>query len=359
MQITVLTPASPRWQALLDQIPHDIYQRPDYLNLEAERTRTQPEALLIEEPGTNCALLAPYLRRRCDDVLPQGFGNVCMDAVSPYGYPGLLLSPEAQADADFLPQAITALRYALGEQGICAAFFRLHPALNAGFATQALGCTVVNHGETVALDLTVPLEQMWRDTKSNQRNKINRCQRQGLVARMVPCQDYLSTFTALYTETMERVDAGGTYFEFNQHYFEGLHRALGDHLHLCLVEADGEVASAGLYSEAHGIVQALFGGTRTSFYPQSPSSLETDFVRRWAKQQGHHVLHLGGGVGAAIDSLYTFKAGFGPGRWQFQSLRIVPDAARYHRLITLRAQILGVAPERLAQGTFFPAYRAA
>ncbi|MEY3298354.1 MAG: hypothetical protein RLZZ597_1614 [Cyanobacteriota bacterium] len=359
MQITVLTPASPRWRALLDQTPHDIYQRPAYISLEADRTRTQAEALMIEDPQTDRTLLAPYLLRRCDDVLPPGLGNTCLDVVSPYGYPGLLLSPAAQADPDFLPQAITALRHGLGERGVCAAFFRLHPCLNAGFATQDPGCAVVNHGETVALDLTLPLDQIWKDTKSSHRNKINRCHRQGLVARMVPCQNHLSTFVAIYAETMARVEAGDLYFQFNQHYFEKLHQVLGVNLHLCVVEVDGEVASAGLYSEAHGIVQALFGGTRTRFYAQSPSSLETDFVRRWAKHQGYQVLHLGGGVGAAQDSLYHFKAGFGPGRWQFQSLRIVPDAARYHNLIAQRAKVLGIDPARLTQGSFFPAYRAA
>jgi hypothetical protein len=360
MQTTFLPPDDLRWQALLEQTPHDVYQLPGYLLLEAARTDTLPEALLIEEGDgpTRRALLAPYLLRRCDDGAADGLAADCVDAVSPYGYPGLLLNPAAQADWGFVNRAIATLCHSLYERGVCSAFFRLHPRLNANFAVQVPGCTVVDHGETVALDLTPSPEQLWSDTKASHRNKINRCRRQGLVARMVPCAEYLATFVAIYTETMERVGASGAYFEFDQRYFEGLHQALGDRLHLCIVEAEGAIASAGLYSEAHGIVQALFGGTRTDFYKQSPSSLETDFVRHWAQQRGNQVLHLGGGVGAAKDPLYEFKAGFGPGRWQFQSLRLVPDAAFYAALVAQRAKALGVPPEQLTQGSYFPAYRA-
>lgn len=75
---------------------------------------------------------------------------------------------------------------------------------------------------------------------------------------------------------------------------------------------------------------------------QSPTTLETDCVRQWAKARGNRVLHLGGGVGAAKDPLFEFKAGFSPGRWRFQSLRLVSDPALYQTLVEHRAKALGL-----------------
>lgn len=354
MPIDVLTPASPRWRSLLDQTPHDIYQLPSYLLVEAARTHTLPEAMVAKEG--NRVLLAPYLLRCCGDF--AGGDADALDAVSPYGYPGLLLNQAAQEDVDFLHRAIAQLCWGLKEKGVCSAFFRLHPGLNADFQAAVPGCTVVNLGETVAIDLTLSEAQLWNQTKAGHRNKINRCRRQGWRASLVPCATHLQVFVDIYTETMARVGATSTYFEFDQAYFERLHRALGDRLHLCVVEAEGETASAGLYTESHGIVQAMFGGTRTAFLRQSPTTLETDCVRQWAKARGNRVLHLGGGVGLAKDPLFEFKAGFSPGRWQFQSLRLVSDPIQYQTLVERRAKALGVASEALIQGTFFPAYRA-
>ena len=356
MQLDVLTPDSSRWRSLLDHTPHDIYQLPDYLLVEAARTHTLPEVMVVEAEGR--VLLAPYLLRRCGDLAADGWEADQLDAVSPYGYPGLLLNEAARGDGAFLDRAIAQLCQGLKEKGVCSAFFRLHPWLNADFRTGVPGCTVVDHGETVAIDLTQSEEQLWNQTKSGHRNKINRCRRQGWVAKLVPCTTHLPVFVDIYTETMARVGATGTYFEFDQGYFEGLHQALGDRLHLCVVEAEGETVSAGLYTVSHGIVQALFGGTRTAFLKQSPTTLETDGVRQWAKERGDRVLHLGGGVGAARDPLFEFKAGFSPGRWRFQSLRLVSDPAQYQALVNRRAKALGVAPDTLSQGRFFPAYRA-
>ncbi|MBE9112020.1 GNAT family N-acetyltransferase [Nodosilinea sp. LEGE 07298] len=357
MQLDILTPDSDRWRSLLEQTPHDIYQLPGYLMLEAARTHTLPEAMVVDDRGR--MLLAPYLLRSCSDLGLDGWESADqLDAVSPYGYPGLLLNPLAQQDGEFINRAIAMLGQGLREKGVCSAFFRLHPWLNANFQLEVSGCTVVDHGETVAIDLTLPEEQLWNQTKSGHRNKINRCRRQGWVAKRVPCQTHLPVFVDIYTETMARVGATGQYFEFDQGYFEGLHQALGDRLHLCVVEAEGETISAGLYSASNGLVQALFGGTRTAFLKQSPTTLETDFMRQWAKERQYRVLHLGGGVGAAKDPLFEFKAGFSPGRWRFQSLRLVPDPAQYQALVNRRAKALGVQLERLSQSTYFPAYRA-
>jgi hypothetical protein len=76
-----------------------------------------------------------------------------------------------------------------------------------------------------------------------------------------------------------------------------------------------------------------------------------DFVRRWSKERGNRVFHLGGGSGSREDSLFHFKAGFSPLRAEFQSVRVIFDQERYQAL-ALRAQGIPSATD------YFPAYRA-
>lgn len=101
---------------------------------------------------------------------------------------------------------------------------------------------------------------------------------------------------------------------------------LAESLHLGIVEFNGEITCACLFAECCGIVQYHLGGTRTNFLKQAPSKLMFDYVRFWAKERGNTVLHLGGGVGNAQDSLYHFKAGFSQVRNRFLTMRLITDS---------------------------------
>jgi lipid II:glycine glycyltransferase (peptidoglycan interpeptide bridge formation enzyme) len=99
------------------------------------------------------------------------------------------------------------------------------------------------------------------------------------------------------------------------------------------------------------------GGTKTKFLKLSPTNLETDYTRRWAKERGNEFLHLGGGVGGSKDSLYNFKAGFSKQRHTFLTMRLVIDEKKYIELVKLRAKYLNIEVEKLLKTDFFPAYR--
>jgi len=113
---------------------------------------------------------------------------------------------------------------------------------------------------------------------------------------------------------------------------EGLRHALGERIHLCTVSRGDQVASAGLFSELNGIVQYHLGGTKDEFLQDSPMKLMFDFARRFAKERGNRVLHLGGGVGGQADPLLHFKAGFSQLRHRFHTYRLVTNEAEYARL---------------------------
>jgi len=153
---------------------------------------------------------------------------------------------------------------------------------------------------------------------------------------------------------MTRVEAE-RYYYFPPWYFTELRESLGGHLHLCIVEIDGQVASAGLFTEICGIVQYHLSGTRDAFLKYCPLKSMFNFMRYWAKDRGDRIFHLGGGVGGRGDTLFEFKAGFSHARHPFYTWRIIVDEPAYSALVgrwESLARIQADGPEG-----FFPAYR--
>ncbi|URD51582.1 GNAT family N-acetyltransferase [Chroococcidiopsis sp. CCNUC1] len=357
MKSQIIVPSSSLWFDTVQQLRHDIYQLPEYVALEANRTNTISEAILIS--AEDKIFFAPYLIRSCKELASAAsFPTKTFDIISPYGYPGILMNAAAVNPPEFPKLALEELKRILAARGVCSGFFRLHPILNHNWREIFPPNTFTLNGETVSVNLKLSSTEIWHQTHSSQRNKINKCKRLGMTAKIVSFLEYIDEFATVYQETMERVGAANSYFLFDRQYFLKLQKFLLDKIHLCIVELDGEIASAGIYTECSGIVQGLLGGTRNKFYRFSPSSLETDYVRFWARERGNEFLHLGGGVGGSRDSLYQFKASFSQQRHEFLTLRLIIDSEKYDRLVKVRAELLNTQVESLLSSNFFPAYRA-
>lgn len=354
MKVEVIDSSSNLWFEALDTIRYDIYQTPDYLNLEAIRTKTIPEAVYIQKDDK--VLVIPYLLRQCDSViLDQSFTSDIFDIVSPYGYPGILASSAVANSPDFFNEAIKSFKEILRLKGVCSAFLRLHPILNQSLAQISSTETFSPNGQTVSINLNLSTTEIWRQTRPEHRTSINRCKRNGFTAKIVDYREYIDEFINMYYETMDRVGAK-TYYYFDDKYFRGL-MSLNEVIHLCIVEKDNEVACAGVFTECCGIVQYHLGATKSQFLKQAPSKLMFDYVRFWAKERGNEVFHLGGGLGAKTNSLYHFKAGFSNQKHSFFTLRLIIDEEKYYHLVDFRAKTLSIEPEKLLNYNFFPAYR--
>lgn len=355
LQVQILELTNDLWLQTLQEIPHDFYHLPEYVYLESKRTDSIPEAILITEGEKK--FFVPYLLRKCNDILFEELQLAdVFDVISPYGYPGILLSKAAINAPEFPNAALDAMKQEFFSRGICSAFFRLHPILNDSFTEVFKTGTFQLTGETVSVDLSLP--NLWSHTRKGHRSTINKCKRLGMVAKMVPFQDYLDEFIAIYEETMQRVNARTGYYTFNSEYFTHMNDLLGFNLHLCIVQYENQVACAGLYTECCGIVQSTLGGTRNQFVHLSPGSLETDHARYWAQERGNKFLHLGGGVGGSTeDSLFVFKAGFSQLNHKFLTSQLIIDEDKYHYLVELKAKLLGKTAAQLLHSNFFPAYR--
>ncbi len=349
-----LAPGDPAWPDLLGRLPHDLYQLPDYVAVEARRIGA--EAMGFWARARDRAFFVPILLRHCPPLGGSGLGH--MDAVSPYGYPGPVASPAGRADPAFLGASLAALRAGLRGLGACSLFLRTHPLLDPLPAYLPGPDITQSTSPTVAVDLTLPTEKLWSGTRRGHQSTINKCQRLGQVATIVAYAEGLPHLLPIYAATLARTAADQQY-HFDTTYFEGLGR-LAANLHIALVRVEsGEVAAACLLFECDGIVQAHLGGTDSQFIRQSPFSLLLHHVRLWAKARGNRVLHLGGGVGGGDDAVMRFKTGFSSLTQSYRTIRAVLDARACAALTAARAAELGMTPAELALQGFFPAYRTA
>jgi hypothetical protein len=174
------------------------------------------------------------------------------------------------------------------------------------------------------------------------------------VARLDERWEAYDTFIDIYYENMRRLDAS-SYYYFPREYFYQLKSVLGAGLQLCLVEIDGGIVAGDLFAETCGIAQGLLSGTRDAYSRGSVPKTLIHAFRHFAKARGNRILHLGGGVGGAKDSLFQFKAGFSHLRTPFFTWRLVGDQRVYAQLVHRWEARQHVGADAI-EG-YFPAYR--
>ncbi len=302
-------------------VQSDFYQYPGYVKLVGQIENASGFAAYVEE-GMDW-LLVPILKRPIEDDW--------FDASSPYGYSGVLGNP------NLLPVILENLE----RLGCVSLFLRFHPLYNPSLGQ--------NIGKTVMIDLSKSLDELERETRKDHRQGIMRLEREGFNAWIDDNWAQFDRFFEIYTDTMKRLGAGNGYF-FPREYFIDLRRVMGGKLHLCIVQKKSEVAAAGLFSQASGIVQFHLSGTDANHLKNAPSKMMLHFMRFWAKEQGNRWFHLGGGVGGREDSLFKFKSGFSSVFYDFQVGRYILKPEKYKELVFKRG---------ITQPTnFFPEYRA-
>jgi hypothetical protein len=337
MRSALIEPTDARWSKLLRARQHDFYHLPDYAVLSARQDGGEARALLVEgAPGES--MLLPLVHRSLGDGLS--------DVTSPYGYGG----PLVEGSPRFLRDALLVGYDALAQEGVISLFVRLHPILNDDIVSELPG-TVVDHGETVVIDLSKSERDLWSETRKSHRHQINRARRSGYRVYLATGLTRLADFAAMYRATMRRRRAHD-YYLFEDDYFEDLATALGPRFNLFVLEHDEAIAAAGIFVETDGIVQSHLTADEPALSRGGSKKLLYDAVRRWAQERGDRWFHLGGGVGAASDSLWRFKAGFSQDRRRFRTLRVVVRETEFEGLA---ADGIGTADG--SDEDFFPPYR--
>jgi hypothetical protein len=263
-------------------------------------------------------LLAPLIVRRIGDG-PE------LDAISPYGYPGLASTDRVDpAAVDFSATRLVSafIRHTLEEP---------LPLAGAG-----------ERNVVQIADPELPPKQ-----RSSDRNQINKNRRNGYETRIVPGPETepaeRAGFLAAYEQTMRRAGAGERYF-FGASYFERILESPATWLALALAP-DGTVAAASVAARSDGFLHYYLSGSVDSHLRDSPMKNVVAALVEHAGALGLP-LNLGGGLSRG-DRLEEFKRGFANREQPWRTSELVCDPAAYARLSAGHDA-----------GGFFPAYRA-
>lgn len=328
------------WDQQIKHYNIDIYHLSGWLKASSSIDKGQPKGLVADYQGHK--VFFPIIVRSIDDDY--------WDATSTYGYGGPIVDPKLSPDAiNDIMRAVTQFLY---QKGCVSWFIRLHPILNKAWAV-TVGETV-EHGPTLVSDLTKTAEQHWHETQKQHRRGIRKALRAGVTARIEKIsKKNVQVFAKIYRETMTSVGASEFYL-FDDSYFYKLCENLPNRL-LVITAYKEQLAIASsiqtLCSESK-IMQFHLGGTLDDFRKLQPSKLITQVARSWGREAGYKYFHLGGGLGANIDTLYAYKKGFSSAELTFKTHRIIANPEKYYGLIAATEHI----DHELATD-FFPLYR--
>ncbi len=297
--------------------------------------------------AANRVLAAPVLARD----IP---GSESLDAVSPYGYPGLTesgstgIGPVAgdtslDLAADRLPPGSTVDHPTLdpagiewGGAGIVSLFLR-----------HRLGSDPPLSGATQRNIVQIADPALSPKSRMSDRQQIRKNLRRGYGIEVIPGPETTpvqrAAFLLAYEQTMRRTEAEDRYF-FGAEYFELVLSSPLTWLVLA-IEPEGTVAAASIAARSDGLMHYYLSGTNDEHLRDSP--MKNIIAAMTELSWGFDLpLNLGGGITAG-DRLEEFKRGFANREEAFHTSEIICLPGRYAELSAGHA----------ADG-FFPAYRA-
>ena len=294
----------------------ELFRCPAYLAAEGV-THT----LRIETDGG--ALVAPLIVREI-----PGSGE--RDAVSPYGYPGIVpaaprrgLSPLPPGEVDWSATGLVSI-FARGT---------------------ALGPHVVAGTERGSLQISDPA--LKRKSRPSDRRQIRRNEADGYVTSVRPGPETESAerdgFRGAYEQTMVRTEASERYF-FDAAWFDSVLSSPRTWL-VTVAGPEGDTAAASIAALSDDVLHYFLSGTADGHLGAAPMKNVVAAQQELAAEL-EVPLNLGGGLSPG-DGLEEFKRGFANRREPFLTHEIVCDPGAYERLGGAGA------PEG-----FFPAYRA-
>ncbi|HET8813803.1 MAG TPA: GNAT family N-acetyltransferase [Solirubrobacterales bacterium] len=282
-------------------------------------------------------LLAPLIVRE----IP---GTDQRDAISPYGYPGLVersrghasRSNSGEAPGDMPPTPPTDPESIdFSATGLVSIFLRhaLEPSPLAG-ATER---NVVQVADPA----------LSRKSRPTDRRQVRRNLEAGYELELIPgaetTADQRAGFLRVYEETMQRTEAAPHYF-FGGAYFDRILEAECTWLTLAAAPS-GELAAASIAAVSDGYLHYYLSGSADSHLRDSPMKNVVARLVELSSELGLP-LNLGGGISPG-DALEEFKRGFANRQQPWLTSELICDESAYERL----------SADRDSSG-FFPAYRA-
>lgn len=305
-------------------VSDDFFRSRPFLDAEAA-THT------LKITGEGIDLVAPLIVREIGDGPER-------DAISPYGYPGLIPAERGRAFPSMggiSSAALDPVAVDWTATGLVSVFLRhtLAPPPLAG-ATERIVVQIA--------DPALPPKSRPSDRRQARRN-VEAGYQLTLVPGPETSAEQRAGFVDLYEQTMRRTAAAGHYF-FGAAYFDRVLEA--DQTWLALAHAPtGELAAASLAAASDGFLHYYLSGSADSHLADSPMKNVVFCLIDHATDLGLP-LNLGGGLSPG-DPLEEFKRGFANRTEPWSTSELICDPEKYQLLSASKSA-----------GPFFPAYRA-
>jgi hypothetical protein len=283
------------------------------------------------------------------------------DAITPYGYGGLILLDAEGVDEQQSRELLAALREWGSENEVVTAHVRLHPVLRQeAWFGGALGEDFRLNllGPTTAIDVSEwnPATSSIATLNKGRRSDLNfarRSLRLTWTSDGRSLLDDLREFYQLYEQRMTELQAG-EYYHFTFDYYRALAKGLGQRFDVALAWLDGQAVGGALFMMDEIVAHYHLSATNDLGRAHKATTLILNGAAERSRLRGCRYLHLGGGAHGE-DKLFAFKQSFGGAEYRYSFLSLVCDPTRYARLVKQRATAANLPALRT---DFFPAYRA-
>jgi hypothetical protein len=282
-------------------------------------------------------LLAPLIVREIPNSAER-------DAISPYGYPGLIVESGGESVRTLSrrrPVGLTPALPALDPESI-------------DFSATGLVSIFIRHtlgpsplaGATERNVVQIADPDLPPKSRPSDRRQVRRNLEAGYALELVPgpetTAEQRAGFLDVYEQTMRRTEAAPHYF-FAAAYFDRVLEA--EQTWLALATApDGELAAASIAAVSDGYLHYYLSGSADSRLREAPMKNVVTRLVEHAAELGLP-LNLGGGISPG-DALEEFKRGFANRQHPWLTSELICDEHKYAQLSAGRDA-----------GDFFPAYR--
>ncbi len=325
----------------------DVYYLSGYVK--AFRLNGDGEPMLLYFEGENSRAVNVVMKRdigKYEKLSSFVEEDVYFDFTTPYGYGGFLIEGEDTRQLDIEYTDFCRNNHVVSE------VVRFHPLLG----NQQKAGTVYGNvclGKTVAIDTRSP-EIIWKNFTSKNRNMVRKAQKSGLKTYWTRDEGIIEVFMEIYNATMDK-DQAAEYYYFGRNFYESIINDLKYNAMWFYTKSEIEIAAISIFLFANGKMHYHLSASRKEYRHMAPTNLLLYEAALWAAENGYETLHLGGGLGASCDNLYSFKKAFNrQSDYDFYLGKKIFCEDIYEELVGYRER----EKEFDAGSSFFPLYRA-
>ena len=351
MPIKIYSSNDADWDNVVKIHKYDFYALRMYAHLDA--IKIQGKAKLFHIFDNDYSLAVPLIIQKVPLKYSSSVQDI-FDAVSPYGYPGILFRSDSYNHDKNFRSALIKLIEVLKSNNICCVLVRLHTFLNSSTKVLSEFGDINFKGETVWIDLKKSNEDRFKEIKYNNRRLIKKLKDNNVEFCLDSNWNYLDDFKEIYRQNMEYVKAESSYF-YDDMYFESIKNNFKDVLNHFYLKLENKYICGGLFSGVNGVIQYHLSGTLNSARKISPNIFMLESVANWGKSNGFEKFHLGGGLRGKNDSLFIFKSCFSRNRSIYNTWNLVADQNKYDEVVDKYLVDIGDSKDGINK--LFPLYR--